>query len=112
MDAVEIEKSKSFITVEIIEYLPNAVVIKTILKKSTGNISVMSFDTGEGLTEKTSPFDTFVQIIDGRAEIVIGEQSHILLTGASIVIPAHKSNFVKPNGRFKMILTVIKSGYE
>jgi hypothetical protein len=31
----------------------------------------MSFDTGEGLTEKTSPFDTFVQIIEGKAEIVI-----------------------------------------
>ena len=38
MDAIELEKSKAFITVEIIEYLPNAVVIKTILKKSTGNI--------------------------------------------------------------------------
>jgi len=52
MEIVDIEKSKSFITVEIIEYLEHAVVIKTILKKSTGNISVMSFDTGEGLTEK------------------------------------------------------------
>lgn len=112
MDIVEIEKSKSYITVEIIEYIAQSVVIKTILKKSTGNISVMSFDTGEGLTEKTSPFDTFVQIIDGEAEIVISGISNLLITGASIVIPAHASNFVKPNGRFKMILTVIKSGYE
>jgi hypothetical protein len=29
-----------------------------------------------------------------------------------IIIPAHASNFIKPNGRFKMISTVIKSGYE
>jgi hypothetical protein len=58
----EIEKSIAHIIVEIIEYVPNAVVIKTILKKSTGNISVMSFDSGEGLNEKTTPFDTFVQI--------------------------------------------------
>jgi quercetin dioxygenase-like cupin family protein len=108
----EIEKSKAYITVEIIEYIPNAVVIKTILKKSTGNISVMSFDSGEGLTEKTTPFDTFVQIIDGEAEIVISGKSNLLKTGQSIVIPAHASNLVKPNGRFKMILTVIKSGYE
>lgn len=112
MDATEIEKTKVHITVEIIEYLPNAVVIKTILKKSTGNISVMSFDSGEGLTEKTSPFDTFAQIIDGTAEIVISGVSNLLLTGQSIVIPAHAPNYVKPNGRFKMILTVIKSGYE
>jgi quercetin dioxygenase-like cupin family protein len=112
MNAVEIEKSKAFITVEIIEYLRHSVVTKTILKKSTGNISVMSFDSGEGLTEKTSPFDTFAQIIDGQATIVIDGKSNLLMTGESIVIPAHCPNFVKPNGRFKMILTVIKSGYE
>lgn len=112
MDINEIEKSKAHITVEIIEYVPNSVVIKTIIKKSTGNISVMSFDSGEGLTEKTTPFDSFIQIIDGKAEIVISGKSHLLTTGASIVIPAHAPNFVTPNGRFKMIMTVIKSGYE
>jgi quercetin dioxygenase-like cupin family protein len=112
MDMIEIEKSKALITVEIIEYVHNSVVIKTILKKSTGNISVMSFDSGEGLTEKTTPFDTFVQIIEGKAEIVISGKSNFLQSGESIVIPAHSANFVRPNGRFKMIQTVIKSGYE
>ncbi|MBZ5856995.1 cupin domain-containing protein [Flavihumibacter profundi] len=111
MDTPEIEKSKAHITVEIIEYVANSVVIKTILKKSTGNISVISFDSGEGLTEKTSPFDSFVQIIEGNAEIVISGDSHFLVTGQSIVIPAHAANFVRPNGRFKMIQTIIKSGY-
>lgn len=48
----ELEKSKSHIIVEIIKYVPNSVVIKTIIKKSTGNISIMFFDSGEGLTEK------------------------------------------------------------
>lgn len=112
MKNIELEKSKAYITVEIIEYVHNSIVIKTILKKSTGNISVMSVDSGEGLTEKTSPFDTFAQIIDGKAEIVIGGMSNFLLTGQSIVIPAHSPNYIKPNGRFKMIMTVIKSGYE
>lgn len=72
----------------------------------------MSVDSGEGLTEKTSPFDTFAQVIDGQAEIVINGIPHILDTGQSIVIPAHAPNLIKPNGRFKMILTIIKSGYE
>jgi quercetin dioxygenase-like cupin family protein len=112
MESKEIEKSTAHITVEIIEYIPNSVVTKTILRKSTGNISVMSFDTGEGLTEKTTPFDTFAQIIDGKAEIIIGGVPHMLDTGQSIVIPAHAPNSVKAQGRFKMILTVIKSGYE
>ncbi len=112
MDKSDIEKAKAYITIEIVEYVANSVVIKTVMKKSTGNISVMSFDTGEGLTERSTPFDTFVQIIEGKAEIVINSISSMLLTGQSIVIPAHASSFVKPNGRFKMISTVIKSGYE
>ena len=112
MDNSEIEKSIAHIVVEIIEYVPNSVVIKTILKKSTGNVSVMSFDSGEGLTEKTSPFDTFLQIIEGRAELIIDGESKILESGQGIIIPAHSSNLIKPNGRFKLISTVIKSGYE
>jgi len=107
----ELEKSKSHIIVEIIEYVPNSVVSKTIIKKSSGNISVMSFDSGEGLTEKSSPFDTFAQIIDGQAEIVIDQKSNVLTSGQGIIIPAHSPNYIQPNGRFKMILTIIKSGY-
>ena len=75
---IELEKAKPMITVEIIEYVENAVVIKTILKKSSGNISVMSVDTGEGLMERTSPFDTFAQVIDGKVELMIEGVLHLL----------------------------------
>lgn len=112
MENPELEKAKSHIIVEIIEYVPNSVVIKTIIRKSTGNISIMSFDSGEGLTERTTPFDQFVQIIEGKADIMINNESHILEKGQGIIIPAHAPNFIRPNGRFKMILTIIKDGYE
>ena len=108
----EMEKSKVHIIVEIIEYVPNAVVSKTIIKKTTGNVTVTSFDTGEELAEKTSPFDNFVQIIDGVAEVVINEKNYLLRTGDGIVIPAHAPHCFNANEQFKMISTVIKSGYE
>lgn len=112
MENLELEKSKAIITVEIIEYEPHSVVSKTIINKTTGNVSAISFDCGEELVEKTIPFDSFVQIIDGRAEIEIDGELHLLETGQSIIIPAHTPNIVKANERFKMILTVIKSGYK
>jgi len=108
----EVEKAKVFIIVEIIEYVPNAVVIKTIIKKTTRNIRAVSFDSGEDLSLKTSPFDTFIQVIDRKAEIVIDDKSNLLETGQSIIVPAHSHNTIKANVRFKMISTVIKSGYE
>jgi len=112
VDSSEISKSTPHIIVEIIEYVDKSVVMKTILKKLTGDVGVLSFDAGEGLAEKITPFDTFIQIIEGQAEIFIDGKSSTLLTGQGIIIPAHRSSSIKPNGRFKMISTVIKSGYE
>ena len=108
----EIEKGLAHIVVELIEYEHNAVVSKSIMKKTTGSINALSFASGEGLNEKTSPFDTYAQIIDGSAIIEIDGKATTLETGDGIVIPAHKSSQIKPNGRFKLLLTVIKSGYE
>jgi quercetin dioxygenase-like cupin family protein len=95
-----------------IEYVPNSVVIKTILKKTTGNVTVLSIDSGEALTERTIPFDTFIQVIDGKAEIVVDDSSKFLETGQSMIIPAHSKYMMKANVRFKVISTVIKSGYD
>ena len=112
MEKTEVEKAKSFIVNDIIEYIPNSVVLKTIIRKTTGKVSGVSFDSGETLTERTSPFDTIIQIIDGKAEVIIDDVSHILETGHSIIIPSHSRNIIKANVRFKMLSTVIKSGYE
>ena len=112
MENNELEKSIAFILVEILEYVPNSVLIKTIIRKTTGNVSAVSFDSGETLTEKISPFDTFIQVIDGKAEIVINDKSNILETGESIIIPAHSRATIKANVRFKMLSTIIKSGYD
>ena len=108
----EIEKSTGHIIIELIEYVPNSILRKTILKKATGHVTVSSFDADEALTERVSPFATFIQIIEGKAEIVISKKSNMLLCGQSIMIPAHTSHVVKADGRFKMLQTVIKSGYE
>ncbi len=111
-DVQELEKSKVQIVIEIIQYIPNAVVSKTIIKRATGNITVMSFDSGEEMAEKTSPFDTFIQIIDGAAEITISKIKHSLRLGTGMIIPAHASHRFNAREQFKMISTVIKSGYE
>jgi quercetin dioxygenase-like cupin family protein len=112
MEDTELKKAITHILIEIIEYLPNSIVSKTIIRKTTGNVSIVAIDTGETLAEKISPFDTFIQIIDGNAEVVIEGIINTLKTGEAIIIPAHASHIVKANERFKMVSTTIKSGYE
>jgi quercetin dioxygenase-like cupin family protein len=112
MTQLEVEKSRAHIIVEIIEYIPNRVVSRTIIKKSTGNVTVSSFDAGEGLEEKISPFDNFIQIIDGSADIVVRDKRHTLVKGEGMVIPAHTPHGFSALVQFKMISTIIKSGYD
>lgn len=113
MKTTEIEKSNAYNLGDIIEYIPSSVVCKTIIRKATGNISLMAIDEGETFAVKISPFDAFIQIIDGgEAKIVINENSYVLHKGQAIIIPAHASNMFIALKPFKMISTIIKSGYE
>jgi len=109
---LELEKEKVHIIVEIVEYIPNAVISRTIIKKLSGNVTAMSFSEGEELSEKTIPFDTYVQIIDGAADITVDKKSHHLKLGTGIIIPANALHCFNANQQFKMISTIIKSGYE
>lgn len=108
----EVDKGQAHIIVELIEYLPNAIVSKTIIKKLTGNITATSMASGEELGEKTSPFDTYIQIIDGTADVWIDKKVITLHLGEGVIIPAHSRHRINANEKFKMITTVIKSGYE
>src|SRR5215204_5281004 len=111
---LELMKSaKGLILVKIIEYAPNTGVTKTIIKKTTSNTSISSlFDAGEELVEKMSPFDNYIQIIEGTVEVGINDRNYKLRLGEGIVIPAHTSHRFKAHEQFKMISTVIKVGHE
>nr|AOR51193.1 cupin [uncultured bacterium pAM1] len=91
-----------------IEYASNAVVSKMVLKKPNGHVTLFAFDSGEELSEHTSPFDALVQVIDGTAEILIFGQSFTVTTGESIILPGNVPHAVKANERFKMLLTMVK----
>ena len=112
MENSEIAKSKPHMIVEIIEYIPHSIVSKTILKKAAGNVTVSSFNAGEDLAEKTYPFDTYVQIIDGAADVVVNDKRYQLELGEGIIIPAHQKHCFYAKEQFKMIAIMIKSGYE
>jgi quercetin dioxygenase-like cupin family protein len=85
---------------------------KTILKKTTGNVTFTSLAAGEGMKGRTSPFDYFIQIVDGTAGITIDDKKFNLVAGEGIIIPAHSKHSFNANEQFKMVSTVIKAGYE
>lgn len=112
MNPSEIESSKAHIVIDLIEYVPHSVVTRTIIRRLTGTINAIAIDSGESLLEKISPFDIYLQIIEGEAEIVIDNSSSKLVTGEGILIPAHAANIIRADNPAKMLRTIIKSGYE
>ncbi len=91
-----------------IEYSEGGIISKQIVKSLTGNVTLFSFDKGQGLSEHTAPFDAIVQIIDGKAGITVGGIPHTLETGQIIIMPANVPHAVHAVESFKMLLTMIK----
>ena len=112
MNNAEFDKLIAFNVAEKLNYISNTIVVKDILNEHSGTIQAMAFDFGKVLTCPPNPFDTFIQIIEGKAEIVIDDISTYLLSGDSIIIPGHTANTIEANQRFKMLSIVLKSGYE
>lgn len=102
-------KGEKFSFVQSVEYAEAGIVSKQVIKNEKGNVTLFSFAEGESLSEHTAPFDAMVQVIEGEATIIIDGKNHQLVSGESIIMPAHISHAVLASKAFKMILTMIKA---
>ena len=102
-------KARTLKVEDLIEYQEGAVVSREIIRKGTGTVTIFAFDKGEGLSEHTAPFDAMVQVMDGKAEIIISGNKNILEKGDIIIMPANEPHALNAVERFKMILTMIRS---
>jgi quercetin dioxygenase-like cupin family protein len=91
-----------------IEYQDASIVSKTIVKKEKGNITLFAFDKGQALSEHTAPFDALINVIDGKAEVIIGGNPNIVEAGQIILMPANIPHAVNAIEKFKMMLVMIK----
>ena len=95
--------------IDLIGYQDGAVVSRAVIKQPAGNVTLFAFDAGQELSEHTAPYDAFVHVLDGEAEIAIAGQPHRLRAGDVIVMPANKPHAVRASARMKMLLTMIRS---
>jgi len=95
--------------VELIEYSKDSIVSKTLLDKSAGTITLFAFDQGQKLSEHTAPYDAVVQVLDGKAQVKIANETNELSEGQLIIMPANVPHAVDAGERFKMLLTMIRA---
>ena len=93
----------------LVDYAPEAVVSRTLAQNESSTITLFAFDAGQGLSEHTAPFDAFVQIIDGTAEVTIAGRALPLSVGQIVLMPANVPHAVRATERFKMLLIMLRS---
>lgn len=103
-------KGKALNLKTLVDYSAGAVVSRTLLKKETGNITLFSFDQGQGLSEHTSPFDAVVEVVEGEGIFIIAGEPKTVKAGEMIIMPANIPHDVQAAGTpFKMLLIMIRS---
>jgi quercetin dioxygenase-like cupin family protein len=93
---------------ELLDYQEGSVVSRTLVKKTTGTITLFAFDQGEGLSEHSTPHDAVVEVLDGTVEIKIGGEPHRVNAGEGLLLPASIPHALSAITPFKMLLTMIR----
>ena len=105
----EIAAAVALSPLELVRYQDGSVVSRTLLKRSGGTVTLFAFDTGQGLSEHTAPFDAIVHVLEGEAEITISGKAVRVAAGEIILMPANQPHALSGHSRFKMLLTMIRS---
>jgi quercetin dioxygenase-like cupin family protein len=103
-----IEFSKVLDLKNLITYQEGQVLSRTIGQIPNANITLFSLDKGEGISTHVTSGDAMVQILDGEAEITIGDEVFNVKAGETIIMPSDIPHGLEARERFKMLLTVIK----
>lgn len=104
-----VRASETFEPSTLVEYGPGAVVSRTLLADKGGTLTLFAFDAGQGLSEHTTPYDAFVQVLEGDGEFTIAGGTREVRAGQAIVMPAHVPHAVRAITRVKMLLTMIRN---
>jgi len=93
----------------LVSYQSGSVVSRTLIDRKIGTITLFTFDAGQGLSEHTAPFDAFVQVFDGVADVTIDGKVQRVASGEFIIMPANSPHALKAVEKFKMMLVMIRA---
>jgi len=91
-----------------VTYQSDSIVSKTILKNDGGNITLFAFDTQQGLSEHTAPFDATFYCVDGKFRVTVGKDEHEITKEDLIILPANIPHAVVALTPAKCLLVMIK----
>ncbi|MBY6951795.1 cupin domain-containing protein [Clostridium botulinum] len=93
----------------LVNYEEGTVVSRTLAQGKPLSVTLFAFDKGEEISSHSASGDAMAYILDGEAEITIGEEKFNVKKGETIVMPANIPHALLATQKFKMLLTVVFS---
>lgn len=103
-----IEFGKALEMANLVEYQAGRVVSLTLVQNEGLTLTLFAFAKGEGVSTHSAPGDAMVYILDGEAEITIGDQKIIGRQGQTVVMPSDIPHGLDATENFKMMLILVK----
>ena len=94
---------------KMVDYKEGSVISQQITMADAGTVTLFAFDKDKSLAEHTSPFDAFLHILEGEADLTLSGQQFTLKKGDAIIMPAGSPHALTATKKFKMILTMIRT---
>lgn len=92
---------------DLVTYQDGQIVSRTLVQNPGVSLTLFSFDKGEEISAHSSHGDAMVYVIDGLAEITVGDEKFSVKAGETIVMPAETPHAVLAPERMKFMLTVV-----
>ena len=103
-----IPESEVLTLTDLITPAPASITSRILAKTNGGNVTLFAFDTGQGLSEHTAPFDALVIVLDGQLKLTIGGKEMDASGGTVVRMPANVPHALDATEPSRMLLTMLR----
>lgn len=93
---------------DLVAYAEGSIVSRAIVQEPVASLTLFAFDAGQSLSEHTTAFDAYLQVLDGEADVAVGGKAFVARAGEVALLPGGVPHEVTARVRFKMLLTMVR----
>ena len=87
---------------------PQGIASRILAKTAGGNVTLFAFDTGEALSEHTSPFEALAFVLEGVCRFTVGGVESSAPPGTVVRLPANIPHALEAIEATRLLLVMLR----
>ena len=92
----------------LIAFTDGGIASRVLAKNGGGTLTLFAFDSGQGLSEHTTPFDALAIVLDGELLLTMGGAPVTATPGTIVRLPANVPHAVDATVASRMLLVMLR----